>query len=107
VRVHAEIARVREERQGEDLLDQLLWRIQVLGGDVDLTDHENREAFSDVLGAFVPDNHALVLNPSERCRATLDRGGEIVFTGFLETGGTSAPCSSAGSSSDGALPTTE
>jgi hypothetical protein len=87
VRAHKEIARVRDEKQGEDLLDQVLWRIKVLGGEVDLTDRDNRNAFAEVLDAFVPENHSLLLNPSERCRATLDNGGEIVFTGYLVSGG--------------------
>src|SRR6266508_3484151 len=86
-RAHDEIERVRQERAGEGLLDQLLWRIKILGGDVDLIEGEGRRAFSEVLNAYVPENHSLVLNPSGRCRATLDRGGEIVFTGFLVTGG--------------------
>jgi hypothetical protein len=87
MRAHKEIARVRAEKGGEELLDQLLWRIKLLGGNVDLTDGENREAFADVLDAFVPENHRLILNPASRCRATLDMGGEIVFSGFLVTGG--------------------
>jgi hypothetical protein len=87
MRAHTEIARVRSEKQGADLHDQVMWRIKLLGGDVDLTDGENREAFADVLDGFVPENHALILNPSARCRATLDRGGEIVFSGFLVSGG--------------------
>jgi hypothetical protein len=87
LRAHKEIARVRSEKQGEELLDQLLWRIKLLGGDVDLTDGENREAFADVLDAFVPENHRLIFDPSARCRATLDCGGEIVFTGVLVSGG--------------------
>jgi hypothetical protein len=87
VRAHSQIEELRTAKQGEDLFDQLLWRIKILGGDVDLTEAENRGAFAEVLDAYVPENHRLVLNPSARCRATLERGGEIVFTGFLETGG--------------------
>lgn len=69
------------------MLDQVLWRIKVLGGEVDLIDGQNRAAFAEVLDAYVPENHALVLQPASRCYATLDRGGEIVFTGYLVTGG--------------------
>lgn len=87
-RAHAEIAKVRKKKKGKELLDQLLWRIEVLGGDVDLTDHENRQAFSEVLDAYCPtDDYSLVLNPSQRCRAARDNGGEIVFWGSLVTGG--------------------
>jgi hypothetical protein len=52
-----------------------------------LTEAANREAFAEALDAYVPENHVLILNPSARCRASLDRGGEIVFTGVLVTGG--------------------
>jgi hypothetical protein len=87
-RVHDEIERVRREKEGRELYEQLLWRIKVLGGDADLIDGENRRAFAEVLDAYVPENHSLVLNASERCRAANDDGGEIYFTGVLVTGGT-------------------
>jgi hypothetical protein len=87
MRAYTEIAALREKKQGEDLLDQLLWRIKVLGGEVDLTDGRNRACFAEVLDAYVPENHKLILNPSDRCRASLDRGGLIEFTGVLVSGG--------------------
>ena len=37
MRAYSEIAALRERKKGEDLLDQLLWRIKILGGQVDLT----------------------------------------------------------------------
>jgi hypothetical protein len=86
-RAHDEIERVREEKQGADLYDQLLWRIKLLGGNVNLTETANRRAFDDLLEAFVPDGHDLVLQPSQPCQATLERGGEVRFTGYLVSGG--------------------
>ncbi len=87
MRAHAEIEKMRDAKKGEDLLDQLLWRIRVLGGEVDLTDGANRRAFAEVLDAYAPENYSLVLNPAQRCRATLDQDGEIAFWGNLVTGG--------------------
>jgi hypothetical protein len=88
VRVYSEIDRVRKEKGGADLRDQLLWRVEILGDDVDITTARNRDAFSEVLDAYVPENHRLVFNPSQPCRASLAGGGEIVFTGLLVTGDT-------------------
>jgi GNAT superfamily N-acetyltransferase len=88
VRALQQIERVRHEKGGRDLLEQLCWRITVLGGQVDLTEPVLRSAFSEVMDAYAPENHELVLDPSSRCLATLERGGEIDFTGILVTGGT-------------------
>src|SRR5258708_3877163 len=87
MRVYQEIERVRDEKQGADLREQVMWRIDVLGGDADLTDSANRFAFADILDGFVPENHTLVLNPSASCRASQEYGGLIEFTGSLVTGG--------------------
>jgi hypothetical protein len=87
VRAHDEIARVREEKQGEGLLEQLLWRIEILGGDVDLIDRQNRAAFSEVLDAYAPENHRLVLPAAEDCRARrANNEADIRFTGVLISG---------------------
>jgi hypothetical protein len=77
----------RLEKDGKELYEQLLWRLEILGGDVDLTEPGYRGAFAEVLDAYVPANYELFLQPASRCRATLARGGEIEFTGLLVTGG--------------------
>lgn len=82
-----EIYRVRREKGGADLLDQLLWRLKILGGTVDLADGAMREAFSEVLDAYAPEKHELILNPAAACRATLEGGGGIDLTGYLISGG--------------------
>lgn len=64
----------------------MLRRIHELGGNVDLTDEENRIIFSDVLDAFVPDGHRLLMSSADVCRATIEGGGEIRFTGLLVSG---------------------
>lgn len=89
-RAHDEIRRRRSEQGSDDLLDQVLWRIKILGGDVDLVEPENRDAFSDVLGEFAPGGYGLLLNPSDYSRATDERGGYIRFSGYLVTGGVAA-----------------
>jgi hypothetical protein len=91
MRIYQEIARHRESNP-DDLLADVLWRIQklrdVLHGPIDLTDQPNREAFSDVLQAFVPNGFGLVLVPSHGydCEANLDAGGKISFCGLLTSG---------------------
>jgi hypothetical protein len=87
LRAYAEIARRREQNQGAELLEQLLWRIEVLGGDVDLLNAENRAAFAEVFDAYLPETHRLVLLATQPCRATRNASGaEVVFTGYLVSG---------------------
>lgn len=90
MRVHTAIARRRRRPHSDNLVADLLWRIRVLidalGTEVvDLVDHDNREAFSDVLGAFVPAGFQLVFVPSgpRGCICSLEEGGKISFHGLL------------------------
>jgi GNAT superfamily N-acetyltransferase len=88
VRIYDEIARRRREGIA-DLQADVIWRIQelseVFDGRVDLTVGANREAFGDVLEAFVPDGFGLVLVPSTNvdCVADMEAGGKITFRGLL------------------------
>lgn len=89
MRAHTIIAR-RRRKPSDNLATDLLWRIRVLldalsSDVVDLADHDNREAFSDVLAAFVPDGFALALVPSgpRGCMCNLEEGGKISFYGLL------------------------
>lgn len=89
MRIYAEIARRLADGPIEDMRADLLWRIrelmEVLGRPVDLTEGPNREAFDDVLQAFVPDGFGLVLVPSTfvDCVADMEAGGKISFRGLL------------------------
>jgi GNAT superfamily N-acetyltransferase len=89
VRIYEEIARRRQSGEPGDPCKDVLWRIReltkALGGPVDLTVQDNRNAFSDVIDAYVPDGFGLVLVPSNfvECIADLEAGGRITFRGLL------------------------
>jgi hypothetical protein len=88
MRIYDEIAR-RRAAGGVVECDDVLWRIgeltDHLGKPIDLTEQENRDAFSDVLDAYVPDGFGLVLVPStfRDCVADMTDGGKITFHGLL------------------------
>lgn len=93
MRIYTEIARRQEAGDDGNLRDEILWRIreltQALGtGQIDLTDARNRDAFADVLDAYVPEGLGLVLVPSTfiDCVADNEAGGKISFRGLLTSG---------------------
>jgi len=74
-----------QRRRGEPLREQLLWRIDVLGGDVDVGDPVNQDAFREVWDAFTLPGTTLDPAAGE-CRASTDDGGTILVKALIYHG---------------------